>query len=142
MVISASVTPDGLYQYLVMPFGLRNAPCTFQRLITNVIDGLENVSGYLDDTITLSNDWQTHMLTLRCLLQRLRKAHLTINLVMSEFGCGSLSFLGHRVGRASVGPTDSKVAAINYLSVPTNRRQLLTFIGMAGYYRRFCKNNF
>lgn len=138
--ISAFVTSDGLYQYRVMPFGLRNAPCTFQRLITNVIDGLENVYGYLDDIITVSNDWQKHMLTLRGLFQRLREAHLTINLVKSEFGYGSLSFLGHVVGRGRVAPIDAKVAAINDLPVPSNRRQLLRFIGMAGYYRHFCQN--
>lgn len=59
------VTPDGLYQSIVMLFGLHNTPCTFQRLITNVTDELENVFGYLDDIIIVSNDWQIHMLTFR-----------------------------------------------------------------------------
>ena len=59
--ISAFATPDGLYQYKVMPFGMKNAPATFQRLINTVISGLEGCSAYIDDVVVYSDTWEEHL---------------------------------------------------------------------------------
>ncbi|XP_037776712.1 uncharacterized protein LOC119573573 [Penaeus monodon] len=138
--IAAFVTPDGLFEYKVMPFGLRNAPATFQRLINGVIRDLEGVQAYLDDLVITSDTWEEHLERLRTLLARFAEAELTINLAKSEFGHAKVIFLGHVVGGGTVAPVTAKVEAILQFPTPTDRKSLQRFLGMAGYYRRFCPN--
>ena len=138
--ISAFVTPDGLYQYHVMPFGMKNASATFQRLMNKVLQGLPHCHVYIDD-IVLSNDtWDEHLENLKALLHRLADAHLTINLAKSEIGEASVTYLGHVVGHGTVRPREAKIEAILQYPTPTDRKSLLRFLGMAGFYRKFCKN--
>ena len=138
--ISAFVTPDGLYQYKVMPFGMKNSPATFQRLINMIITGLDNCKAYIDDAIIYSEEWDQQIKTIRDFFERLSKAKLTINLAKSEFCHATLTFLGHVVGQGQVKPVEAKVKAISDFPVPTCKRQLMRFLGMAGYYRKFCDN--
>ena len=84
--ISAFVTPDNFLKYTVMPFGLRNAPATFQRLMRNVLVGVESCEAYLDDVVAYSNTWSDHLNTLSLIFSRLREASLTLNLAKCEFG--------------------------------------------------------
>ncbi|XP_068250381.1 uncharacterized protein [Palaemon carinicauda] len=84
--ISAFVTPFGLFEYVVMPFGLSNAPATFQRLMAEVIRDLPNVYVYLDDIVIANMTWEEHLQTLSKLFTRLRTVGLTINLAKSSFG--------------------------------------------------------
>ena len=84
-VISAFATPDGLYQYKVMPFGMRNVPATFQQMINHIIAGLEGCATYLYDAIVYSQAIKDHMLWLHNFLHRLNKENLTIDLTKSEF---------------------------------------------------------
>lgn len=74
--ISAFVTPDGLYNYRFMPFGLKNAPGTFQSVINKVIRGLKGVQAYLDDLVVTSDNWDEHVCRLGQLFNRLYKAGL------------------------------------------------------------------
>lgn len=138
--ISAFVTPDSFLQYTVMPFGLCNAPATFQRLVNKVLRDVPHCKAYLDDIVIYSDDWNSHMATLRDVFKRLAEASLTLNLSKCEFGRGSLLYLGQQVGRGQVCPADVKITAIAAFPEPTTRRELRRFLGMAGYYRRFCKN--
>ena len=138
--ISAFVTPDGLYQYKVMPFGMKNSPATFQRLINMIITGLDNCNAYIDDAIIYSEEWDQQIKTIREFFERLSKAKLPINLAKSEFCHATLTFLGHVVGQGQVKPVEAKVKAISDFLVPTCKRQLMRFLGMAGYYRKFCDN--
>jgi len=138
--ISAFATPDGLYHYTVMPFGMKNAPATFQRMINRVIGGLEGCRAYIDDVILYNDDWGKHVKQLREFLCRLREAKLTVNLVKTEFCHARVEFLGHVVGHGSISPVAAKVEAIATFPVPTDQRQLIRFLGMAGYYRKFCHN--
>ena len=80
------------------------------------------------------------MNTLREVFSRLSIASLTLNLAKCEFGKGTVLYLGQQVGRGQVCPADVKITAITAFPVPTTRRELRRFLGMAGYYRRFCKN--
>ena len=84
--ISAFVTPDGLYQYKVMLFGMRNAPATFQRLINHTIRGIPDCETYIDDVIIYSDCWESHVKQIHAFFECLRTANLTINLSKSEFG--------------------------------------------------------
>ena len=83
--ISAFVTPDGLYQYKVMPFGMKNSPATFQRLVNSLISNLDGCKAYIDDAIIFSEEWQQHLQTIRTFFDRLSDAKLTVNLAKSEF---------------------------------------------------------
>ncbi|XP_063963929.1 uncharacterized protein LOC135156194 [Lytechinus pictus] len=138
--ISAFATPQGLFQYIVMPFGMKNAPATFQRLVNSLVSGLEGCEAYIDDLIVYSEDWEVHVQRIRDLFRRLSDAKLTVNLAKSEFGGATVSFLGHVVGSGHVRPLSAKVEAILAFPTPTNRKELMRFLGMAGYYRRFCHN--
>lgn len=68
---SAFVTPTGLYSYKVMPFGLRNAPATFQRLMNIVVDGLVGCAVYLDEVVVYSDTWEDHLQRITALFHRL-----------------------------------------------------------------------
>ena len=138
--VSAFTVPNGLYQYKVMPFGMKNSPATFQRLINQVIAGIAGCEAYIDDIICFSDDWEKHLKIIYTLFERLSSARLTINLSKSEFACATLIYLGHVVGQGQVRPVDAKVNAIINFPRPENKKQLMRFLGMAGYYRRFCPN--
>ncbi|MCG8117700.1 MAG: RNase H-like domain-containing protein [Candidatus Thiodiazotropha endolucinida] len=138
--VSAFTTPDGLFNYKVMPMGMKNSAATFQRLINRIIAGLEGCSAYIDDAIIYNDQWYQHLGTIRAFFDRLSDAKLTINLAKSEFCHASLTFLGHVVGQGHVKPIDAKVEAISKFPIPTCKRQLMRFLGMAGYYRKFCNN--
>lgn len=71
---------------------------------------------------------------------QLSKANLTVNLFKSEFDHGTVMFLGHVVGQGLVKPIDAKVQAVYTFPVPGSKKQLMRFLGMAGYYRKFCAN--
>lgn len=138
--ISAFVTPDSFLQYNVMAFGLRNAPATFQRLVNKVMADVPNCSAYLDDLVVYTSTWPEHVSVLSMVFQRLANASLTLNLAKCEFCKATVTYLGKQVGKGQVRPVEAKVVAIKEFPAPTTRRELRRFLGMAGYYRSFCKN--
>ncbi len=138
--ISAFVTQDDFLQYCVMAFGMRNAPATFQRLINIVLAGVRDCNAYLDDLVIYSPTWSAHVSTIREVFGRLEKASLTLNLAKCEFGQATVTYLGKEVGQGQVRPIEAKVTAIADFPVPATRKELRRFLGMAGYYRSFCKN--
>ncbi len=138
--ISAFVTPDNFLQYSVMAFGMRNAPSTFQRLMNRVLSGVSDCEVYLDDVVVYSNSWEDHLAKLDVVFGRLANASLTLNLAKCEFAKAVVAYLGKRVGQGQVRPVEAKVCAIVEFPIPTNKRELRRFLGMAGYYRGFCRN--
>ncbi|KAI2646195.1 Transposon Ty3-I Gag-Pol polyprotein [Labeo rohita] len=138
--ISAFVTPDSFLQYTRMAFGLRNAPATFQRLMSLVLGDVPNCNIYLDDVVIFSSTWDEHLLSLYEVFRRLSAASLTLNLKKCEFAKASVTYLGKQVGNGQVRPLDAKIAAVLEYPIPTTRRELRRFLGMVGYYRCFCKN--
>ena len=138
--ISAFITPSGLYSYKVMPFGLRNAPATFQRLMNRVVSGLVGCAVYLDDVVIFSATWEDHLQRIRALLDRLLWAKLTVNLAKCEFAKAKVTYLGKVVGQGEVRPVQAKVEAIQQFPVPNTKKELMRFLGLAGYYRGFCRN--
>ena len=136
--ISAFVTPSGLYQYKVMPFGMKNAPATFQRMVNKLVRDIDGCEGYIDDVVIFSDNWSDHIRQIKRFFQIMREAKLTINLMKSEFGKATVKYLGHIVGQGQVRPLDAKIQTI--VKYPTSRKELARFLGMAGYYRNFCLN--
>ena len=84
--VLAFVTPSGLCHYRVMPFGLKNAPATFQRMINSLTSDLEGCKGYIDDVVVYSDTCKQHVQHLQALLEKLERAKLTVNFSKSEFG--------------------------------------------------------
>ena len=138
--ISAFVTPSGLYQYKVMPFGMKNAPATFQRMVNKLVRDIDGCEGYIDDVVIFSDNWSDHIRQIERFFQIMREAKLTINLMKSEFGKATVKYLGHIVGQGQVRPLDAKIQTIVKYPIPTSRKELARFLGMAGYYRNFCLN--
>lgn len=138
--VSSFITPNGLFSYRVMSFGLRNAPATFQRMMNRVIAGLKGVTVYLDDTIVVSDTWSEHLKRLRLLLVRLSQANLTLNLAKCVFAGATVTYLGKVVGQGQVRPVREKVRAIDEYPVPVTKKELMRFLGLVGFYRCFCRN--
>ena len=138
--ISAFVTPSSLYQYKIMPFGMKNAPATFQRMVNKLVRDIDGCEGYIDDVVIYSDNWSDHIRQIKRFFQIMREAKLTINLMKSEFGKATVKYLGHTVGQGQVRPLDAKIQTIAKFPIPTSRKELARFLGMAGYYNNFCLN--
>ena len=103
--LTAFVTPFGLYQFRVMPFGLNGAPATFQRLMDHVLRGLEEFSAtYIDDVVIFSLTWESHLENVRTVLGQLRQVGLTAKPWKCQFGMDECTYLGHVVGGGMVKP--------------------------------------
>ena len=139
--LTAFAMPFGLYQFRMMPFGLSGAPATFQRLMDRVLRGLELYSAsYLDDVVIHSTSWEEHLMHIRGVLERLRKAGLTAKPRKCQFGMQQCSYLGHIVGNGVVQPELAKLQAVEAFPTPTSKKQVRTFLGLIGYYRKFIPN--
>lgn len=129
----------GLYEYLVLPFGLCNAPSTFSRLMATLFRDLlyHGLVIYIDDLVIYSNDKQEHLNKLELVFQRLREHKLFLKGSKCEFLVGSTLFLGHTVSEQGIGTEMAKVEAIQTWPKPANVHELRQFLGLANYYRRF-----
>ena len=136
---SAFTTYHGLFEFVRMPFGLCNAPTTFQRVMQKVLVGLEwkTCFVYLDDVLIVSQTFQDHLAHLREVFSRLR----TANLRLKPKKCGLLRqqvpFLGHIVSTDGIRPDPAKTEKIESYPRPTNATEVRRFLGLASYYRRF-----
>jgi Reverse transcriptase (RNA-dependent DNA polymerase)/RNase H-like domain found in reverse transcriptase len=134
---TAITTPFGMFEYLYMPFGLRNAAQTFQRLMDQCFQDLSFLFTYLDDHLIFSKSVPEHMQHLRLLFQRLEQYGFVINPDKCEFLQTEIVFLGHRVTAAGLEPVAEHVAAVQRFPRPVDLKQLQRFLGLLNYYRRF-----
>ncbi|GFO02725.1 Pol polyprotein [Plakobranchus ocellatus] len=132
---SAIITPFGLYQYLRMPFGLKNAAQIFQRLMESVLQGLSCAFVYLDDILVASSSEQQHLQDLRLVCSRLQDSGLVIKIEKCLFRQRSLDLLGHQVSQYGSIPLPSKVKAITDFPKPSTVKGLQEF--MVIFYHRF-----
>ena len=139
---TAFITRYGIYEFNVMPFGLCNAPATFQRLMDHVYDGIawKFVVVYLDDTIIFSRTFNEHLDHLKRVFSRIRRAGLKLNLEKCNFWMRSLPFLGHIISPQGIAPDPQKIDAVEKIQPPKNVTQLRSFLGLVGYYRQFIQN--
>ena len=139
---AAFVTPFGLYEWRSMPFGLCNAPATFQRLMNEVLGDLQGsiCMVYLDDFVIYSRSVGEHFRHLRTVLQRLRQAGLKIKPQKCRLFADSVTFLGHRLSAEGVSPDPAKYAAVRDWPTPSSPTAVRQFTGFATYYRRFIPN--
>ena len=134
---TAVITPFGLFEFLRMPFGLKNAAQTFQRLMDSVLRDLPFVFVYLDDILVASASVQEHLSHLRALFTRLNEHGLIINPAKCQFGVSDIDFLGHRVTKGGATPLPAKVEAVAAFPRPLTARSLREFLGMVTFYHRF-----
>ena len=132
-------TADGLFQFTVMPFGLRNAPATFQRLMDVLLSGLKwnGLLVYMDDIIVYSASAQTYLALLEETLSRLAGAGLKINPKKTVLVAKEVTYLGHVVSAQGIKADPRKITAVQNIQPPQNITQVRAFLGLAGYYRRF-----
>ena len=136
---TAFQTIDGHYHFTVMPFGLKNAPATFQRMMDVVLSGLKwkGLMVYMDDIVLYSKTAEEHLYVLEGVLQRLAKAGLKINPKKTSLVAREVSYLGHVVSAQGIRPNPEKVRAVMILKPPSNVKEVRMFLGLVGYYRRF-----
>ncbi|BHF57589.1 hypothetical protein SprV_0100053100 [Sparganum proliferum] len=137
---TAVTTPFGLFEFIRMTFGLRNAAQTFQRFIDRVLRNLPFVYAYIDDLLVVSRNAEEHKEHLALVFDRLNQFGVVINPSKCVLGVPSLDFLGHHVDAQGLRPLSSKVEAIRDFPPPTSKRQLQSFLGMVNLYRRFLPN--
>jgi hypothetical protein len=136
---TAFITKYGLYEYIVMSFGLTNVPPFFMYLMNSVfMDYLDKfVVVFIDDILIYSQNEQEHEEHLRKVLQGLRDCQLYAKLSKFEFWISKVMFLGHIINRDKLVVDPKKVAAILDWKTPRDVRGIKSFIGMVGYYQRF-----
>lgn len=129
----------GLYEFSVMPFGLCNAPATFQRLMERVLHDVpfETCLVYLDDVLVHAKTFDELLDKLELVFRRLRAAGLKLSPTKCELCQKSVTYLGHVISPTGIGPDPEKVAAVRDWPTPRNQRDVRSFIGLCGYYRRF-----
>ena len=139
---TAFITSEGLFEFVVMPFGLCNAPATYQRLMNQLLGGLtwqcSNV--YIDDIIVYSATFEDHLRHLREVLGRLRAAGMLLKRKKCLIAQSQVAYLGHVVSAVGISPDPAKVAKLKSFPAPTDKKELRSFLGLAGYYRRFVKH--
>lgn len=133
---------NGHYEFVRMPFGLKNAPSTFQRVMDNILLGIQNERClvYMDDIIIYSPTIHEHISRLKEVFQRLQKANLKIQPDKCEFLKKEVAYLGHLITPEGVKPNPEKVSCIQNFPQPKNPKEIKSFLGLAGYYRRFISN--
>ncbi|EXX64785.1 gag-pol fusion protein [Rhizophagus irregularis DAOM 197198w] len=139
---TAFITKFGTYEFKVMPFGLCNAPATFQRTMDKVLHKIKEkfVLVYLDDVIIYSKTFKDHIQHLKEVLNRIRKANLRLKAEKCHFAAAEHQFLGHVVGKEGVKPDPEKVNKMVNYPEPQNIRELRKVLGLFSYYRRFIKD--
>lgn len=131
------ITPFGAFEWLFMPFGLRNAGNTFQRMMDRLGIDLPFVFIYLDDILIASKDFETHLHHLRLVLERLRSFGLVINPAKCLFAQQEVPFLGHLVSASGITPLLRHVEAVKNFPPPTDKQSLQRYLGLVNFFRRF-----
>ncbi|MBW0461022.1 hypothetical protein O181_000737 [Austropuccinia psidii MF-1] len=132
----------GIYEYTMMPFGIKNAPSYFQRMMDKIFQE-EILEGwmvvYIDDIITYSETWEDHVQYIDKVLSKCITINLKMSLKKCNFGQQELLALGHKVSGLILGINQNKVAKVLQKPVPRNIKEMQSFLGFASYYRNHIK---
>ena len=139
-------THEGHYEFLVMAFGLTNAPSTFQSLMNEVFSTsvqaileLNKCLSFFDDILVYSTNWEAHLQQLESVFKVLQINQLYAKRRKCSFAVKHVDYLGHSISKKGVEMNKDKVEAIVKWPIPKNVKELRGFLGLAGYYRRFIK---
>ena len=139
---TAFATYSGLYEFKKMPFGLVNAPATFQRLMEVILAGLarEGCLVYLDDVLVMGRTMEEHNHNLVKVFDRLRTAGLRLKPKKCCFAQLEVEYLGHVVSTEGIKTDPKKAKAVSEFPTPSNVKEVCSFVGLASYYRKFIPN--
>ena len=138
----AFVTHNRSYEFTVMPFGLVNAPSTFQRLMETVMADLmpEKCLTYIDDVLVIGESFEEHLANLEAVLTRLREANLKLKPSKCKLMRDKVTYLGYCVSAEGISADPGKLDAVKKFPIPTDVKQVRSFVGLTSYYRRFIKS--
>ena len=134
---TAFVTPFGKYEFLMVPFGLAQAPAYFQLLMAKVLKGLKFAMTYLDDIIIFSENESQHLEHLETVFSCLREAGLKMKWSKCDFFKSKIHYLGHLISPEGISPLPNKLDCIKHMPVPKITKEIKQFLGLTGYYRKF-----
>lgn len=136
---TAFTSHSGNYQFKKLPFGLMNAPVSFQMVMTQVLRGLtwKFALVYVDDIIIFSPDFDTHLKHLSAVFDRLRGANLKLKPQKCHFAAKEVTYLGHVISKNGIQVNPAKTAVIQTFPVPKDQSEVRAFLGICNYYRRF-----
>lgn len=133
---------NGHYEFIRMPFGLKTAPATFQRLMNYVLKDYVNkiCLVYLDDIIIFSTSLEEHLDSITKIFKRLEEVNLMVQLDKSEFLKRETEFLGHIITLDGIKPNPKKIECVKNFPIPKTNKQIKQFLGLTGYYRKFIRD--
>ena len=134
---TAIATTRGLYEFLRMPFGLKNAPNTFRRLMDQLVRGLPGLFVYLDDILVFGKNVEQHNKHLKQLFMKLRQYNLKLAPDKCLFAQSQLQFVGFTISSEGVRPPESRIKAITSMPCPVTYTDLHKFLGALNFYKRF-----
>lgn len=136
---TAFCTPWNLYQYKCMPFGISVGGCVLSRLLDQVLHDLKfkNLVHYLDDLVLYAETFEELMVLLEEVLERLKRAGLTINPVKLQIAVEKIIYLGHEISYRSIRIDPNRTKPIREFPPPTSTKGIARFIGMVGFYSKF-----
>lgn len=136
---AAFITQNGIFEWTRMPFGLMNAPTSFQTVMMNVLRGLtwKFALVYVDDILIFSRNFQEHLSHLDQVLSRLRKANLKLKPSKCSFAVREVKYLGHIISPEGIKADPDKFSAVDTFPVPKCPKHVRSFLGMTNYFRRF-----
>ena len=134
------LTHKGLFQYNRLPFGISSAPAIFQRCMDSLLQGIPQVSVYLDDILITGSTMDEHLQNLETVLGQLHDAGLHLNRNKCTFMLPKIEYLGHIIDEQGRHPTKEKIQAIQEAPTPKNLTELRSFLGIINYYSKFLPN--
>lgn len=138
--ITTFMTRKGLFRYKRLMFGISCAPEIFQKLLEQILSGLEGVMNFIDDIIVHAPTKEIHDLRLRKLLDQLREYRVTLNKEKCQFGVTEIEFYGHHLSSGGIKPMHNKVEAVQNFREPTTAEETRSFLGLVNYVAKFIPN--
>jgi len=138
---TAFITDSGLYEWLVMPFGVLNASSTYQRVMNRVLEAHKRYAcAYIDDASIYSIRWEDHLEHLSKVLKSIQEAGLTLRLSKCAFAQSHIKFLGHEIGSGDKNILPEKLETLRAIQPPTSKKLVRSVLGMFGFFRTFIPN--
>ena len=139
---AAFITHDGVYEWTRMPFGLKNAPMSFQMVMAHVLKDLnwKHVLCYIDDILIFSSSFKEHLQHLESVFDKLRQAGLTLKADKCHFAVDRVLYLGHVITKHGIFVDEKKTEKVSNYPTPKSQTEVRSFLGLCNYYRRFVEN--
>ena len=139
--LTAFICEFGLFEFTRTPFGMRSSGATFVRAVQKILQPVRRFSSsYVDEMSVYSGTWQMHLRHLERFLWEIRRSGVTLNLAKCHFALPQVKFVGHIIGSGIRKPDPEKLAAVQNLLPPTNKKQVRQIIGLFSYFREYIPN--